>query len=266
MSSRRQHIIALIITLLFHGAVLAVLMLIYLRYNPSETLEREWPPVDSSEVLFGGEYVMVGDTPEPDMADEPSPEAAEETSATVEQTPAAPDPTPEPVTPKTPAVASKTPSPAKVDDRETAAAREKAERERAAAEQAKREQETRDAIASRVKFGKNGSSGSGSGKSGSPDGNSDMGKSSGTPGYSLGRRTIASWKTPPSAPIGSITISVTVNREGHVVAASYQSGTGAAAASTKARTECVNAAKQSRFSVDPDAPVSQKGTITYHFK
>ena len=62
--SRRNQLIALLATVLFHAAVVVVLLTLCLRYSGAESNERVWPPVDSSEVLFGGEYVMVGDRQE----------------------------------------------------------------------------------------------------------------------------------------------------------------------------------------------------------
>ena len=60
-----------------------------------------------------------------------------------------------------------------------------------------------------------------------------------------------------------IVVSVRVNRQGHVIAASYSRGTGAVAANTAARQSCVQAAKNSRFSVSTETPAEQTGTITY---
>lgn len=266
MQTRRQHIIAVAVTLLFHIGVIALLMVLYLRYNPAEEAKRDWPPVDSAEVLFGGEYVMVGDSPElaentdaaapsaPDQAPAPQPLAeALQNSGT-------PAPTPAPV------VTSERQSPAKVQQTKPEEPTGPTKAELEAAERARREQEAREAIASRVKFGQTGNSGAAKGTAGSPDGNSTSGTASGTPGFNLNGRTLASWHTPPGAPLGTITIAVTVDRQGRVTSASYHSGTGAAAASTKARSQCISAAKASRFSVDLNAPASQKGTITYHFR
>ncbi|WP_301385285.1 hypothetical protein [uncultured Duncaniella sp.] len=59
---------------------------------------------------------------------------------------------------------------------------------------------------------------------------------------------------------------MSVNRQGQVTAASYQTGTGAAAANAATRQSCVTAARASRFSVDNDAPAIQTGTITYRFQ
>lgn len=253
-------------TLLFHAAVVVALLCIYLRYNPAAEADRTWPPVDSAEVLFGGEYVMIGDTPEAaESADEPAPAETEQAPAPQPQAEALdnagkPAPTPAPV------ITSKQPSPAKAPEAKTKDPTGPSKAELEAAEKARREQEQREAIASRVSFGNNGAGGSGSGKAGSPDGNASQGAVSGKPGFNLGGRTIDSWEKPSAAPLGTIVISVTVDRQGHVTQAVYASGTGAAAASTKARNECIRAARASKFSVDLNAPASQKGTITYNFR
>lgn len=266
-TSRRNHLIAMLATLLFHAAVVAVLLVMCLRYSPMQEASRTWPPVDSSEVLFGGEFVITGDSP--DIAQNSSETPAEAAS---EQTPPPPVAesrvnTGKPADKPSPVVTSSRPSPAKVIKEEAPAeptGPSKAEIE--AAERAKREQEARQRIAGKVQFGKSGTGGGGDGKTGSPDGNSDTGVSSGTPGFNLKGRSLASWHTPARGPLGTITIRVTVNRQGQVTEASYLSGTGAAATSTASRQSCIAAARASRFSVDTDAPASQIGSITYHFR
>ena len=117
-----------------------------------------------------------------------------------------------------------------------------------------------------MKFGQSGTGNNGAGSAGSPNGNATVGAVSGSPGFNLKGRTLADWHRPASAPLGTITIRVSVNRQGKVTSASYLSGTGAAAASQSARQSCIAAARQSQFSVDEDAPASQTGTITYNFK
>lgn len=267
-SPRRQHIIALGVTLLFHIGVVILLAVLYLRYSPSDQTERRWPPVDSSEVLFGGEFVMIGDQPElaessdlsapAEAQPEPAPQPQVESTVNTGK----PAPTPAPM------VTSERPSPAKTARQERPTeptGPTKAEIE--AAERAKREEETRRAIAGRVNFGKSSTQNDkGSGRAGSPNGNSTVGAASGTPGHNLKGRTIASWVSPEKAPLGTITVSVSVNRQGQVTSATYLRGTGAAATSQAARQSCIRAAMGSKFSVNNDAPASQKGTITYHFK
>ena len=88
----------------------------------------------------------------------------------------------------------------------------------------------------------------------------------GTPGTNLKGRTLSSWEKPAGTQTGTITITVRVNRQGHVIAASYATGTGPVASQPAARRSCEQAAMRSRFSVDLDAAVEQTGTITYRFE
>lgn len=263
--SRRNQLIALLATVLFHAAVAVVLLTLCLRYSGSESNERVWPPVDSSEVLFGGEYVMVGDRQEMAAStNEPAPAEAEAQEAPAPEAEALVN-SGEPAQPA-PVVSSERPSPAKVEKKPAPEKTGPTKAEIEAAERAKREQEARQAIASKVQFGQKSTGGNGSGKAGSADGNATVGAVSGSPGFNLKGRSLADWHTPPAGPLGTITVRVTVNRQGKVTSASYSSGTGAAAASQSTRQSCINAAKMSQFSVDNDTPVSQTGTITYNFK
>ena len=279
-------------TLLFHAAVVGVLLMLWLKYSPADTTERTWPPVDSSELLFGGEYVMTGDVPLPDISGESAPSAASgETSAADSHvndasddiTPPAPAPVltssasspakatkpetpvtetkvkPSEATPATPSPAKSTPTQAEID-----AAKKR--------EQEALEKKMKENVAANMKFKKGNGSGSSDnasssgGNPGQPNGNSNTGALSGQPGVNMNGRTLASWKQPASGPMGTITIRVTVNRQGAVTEASYSSGTGPAATSTAARNSCLAAARASRFSVDTSAPPTQTGTITYHFR
>ncbi len=264
-TDRRNRLIALLGTLLFHAGIVVVLLVLYLRYPGAEQNERVWPPVDSSEVLFGGEYVMIGDRPElAESSSEPAPaeaDAQEMPSPEVESV----DNSGEPAQPS-PVVTSERPSPAKVVKKEIPEKTGPTKAEIEAAERAKREQATRQAIANKGQFGKTGTGGSGAGNAGSPDGNSNVGAVSGSPGFNLKGRSLSDWRTPAKGPLGTITVRVSVNRQGKVTSASYLSGTGAAAANAATRQNCVNAALQSQFSVDNDAPASQTGTITYRFQ
>lgn len=251
---RKSRLWALVATVAFHVAVVVALLSIYLTYPPASEETREWPPVDSAEMLFGGEYVRIGDTPEPAESSE-SPEPAEiaevsEPSESSAPTPAAPEPV----------ITTERPSKAKTEKTGPT----KAEKE--AAEKARREAEQRKAIQDRLKKTDFGSKGGGEGKTGQQDGNSTSGAASGTPGFNLRGRTLAYYEQPPRGPLGTITIRVSVNRRGEVTSAEYSSGTGSAAASTAARNHCINAARKSRFSVDENAAASQVGTITYKFR
>lgn len=183
--------------MLFHAAVAVVLLTLCLRYSGSESNERVWPPVDSSEVLFGGEYVMVGDRQEMAAStNEPAPAEAEAQEAPAPEAEALVN-SGEPAQPA-PVVSSERPSPAKVEKKPSPEKTGPTKAEIEAAERAKREQEARQAIASKVQFGQKSTGGNGSGKAGSADGNATVGAVSGSPGFNLKGRSLADWHTPPA--------------------------------------------------------------------
>ena len=251
-----RHIAATLVTLIFHGAIAVAMISIFLRYDASEQAERAWPPVDSSEILFGGEYVMTGDIAQTTPDDAPS--AAE--TAPDESSSAEPDVAQEPAPEQH--VTTTHDSPAKAVDSPKAPQQSKAEKEkeeRRKAEEQRREREAA-AINSRVSFG------SGAGKSGQPDGNNATGAVSGVTADGLGNRQALSLPSPPKGPMGKITVTVKVDRHGNVTSATYLSGSGAAAANAKARNQCIAAARKARFSASSDAPPTQTGTLTYIYK
>lgn len=238
-SNRRHRAIAAAATLLFHALLIAALVAGVLRYS-SEQDQPEWPPADSSEILFGGEFVMVGDQGAAEA------EAAAETAEVSDVSD---------VTDVTDVAAPsgdiKVPKALKVSKDPKA---EKAEAEKA------EKAEKAEAIKDRVSFGK------GKGKAGQPDGNSADGAVSGIAASGLGNRKAVSLPSPEKGPMGKIVVKITVDRNGNVTSAAYLSGVAPANASASARRSCVEAARRSRFSADPDAPASQTGTITYTYK
>lgn len=238
-SNRRHRAIAAAATLLFHALLIAALVAGVLRYS-SEHDQPEWPPADSSEILFGGEFVMVGDQGAAEA------EAAAETADVSDVSD---------VTDVTDVAAPsgdiKVPKALKVSKDPKA---EKAEAEKA------EKAEKAEAIKDRVSFGK------GKGKAGQPDGNSADGAVSGIAASGLGNRKAVSLPSPEKGPMGKIVVKITVDRNGNVTSAAYLSGVAPANASASARRSCVEAARRSRFSADPDAPASQTGTITYTYK
>ena len=238
-NNRRHRAIAAAATLLFHALLIAALVAGVLRYS-SEQDQPEWPPADSSEILFGGEFVMVGDQGASEA------EAAAETADVSDVSD---------VTDVTDVAAPsgdiKVPKALKVSKDPKA---EKAEAEKA------EKAEKAEAIKDRVSFGK------GKGKAGQPDGNSADGAVSGIAASGLGNRKAVSLPSPEKGPMGKIVVKITVDRNGNVTSAAYLSGVAPANASASARRSCVEAARRSRFSADPDAPASQTGTITYTYK
>ncbi len=259
---RRNELVAALITLLLTVAIAVLIFCLKLTYTPAA--QQTWPPADSSELLFEGEYVMTGDIAQPDAeASEPAQEAAVEepqTEGTDMRNEGEPAPAP------TPLVSSERESPMKVTPPKEApkTGPSKAEIEAKRAKE-KAERETQQKIAGKMKFGSNSSSGKSQGKSGSPEGNSTSGALSGAPGYNLSGRTLEHWILPAkTAPNGTVTIRVIVNQQGKVIEATVSRSSGAAANET-VRQACIAAARKSQFSVNLDAPARQSGTITYKF-
>lgn len=240
---RKVKSIALGITLLLCALVIALMLVLTLKRAEHE--DRVWPPVDSSELLFDGEYVKFGDIPEPAHNDNKASSTAQSPDISgIDRTDGGtPEKAPAPV------ITSEQESPAKVTKNRS---RKKPDPPKRNLKKRERETPTRTKkeIANRVKFGGTGSGRGESGKSGSPNGNADHGALSGTPGTSLKGRILESWARPTGRATGTIVVSVRVNRQGHVIAASYSRGTGAVAANTAARQSCVQAAKTAVFGVN----------------
>lgn len=259
---RKAKIISAVVTAVVTGAVVILLLFLYLRYTGDKP--RVWPPEDTSELLLEGEYVQLGDIPQPDMDEsEPAPESQSEPENPAEEMVDAGTPAPEPA----PIVSSKVESPMKVKEQPKPEKTGPTKEELAQLEKEKKQKEAAEKISKRVNFGgtSNGSSAS-QGKSGSPNGNAATGALSGQPGTNLKGRTLASWSNPKAQAIGSIKISVRVNRKGQVTSAEYYNGSGPVASMQAARESCIKAALQSKFSVDEDAPAEQTGLITYTFE
>ncbi len=157
-------------TLVFHVLLLILLLTVCLTYPPVSEPEREWPPVDSAEMLFGGEYVMIGDNPlDLDAADDsPAPAADDATANPAPESPA-PENSGSPADPA-PVMTSDRPSPAKSEKKPLPEKTGPSKAEKEAAEKARREAEQRKAINDRLrKADFSGTGGSGSGKAGQPD-------------------------------------------------------------------------------------------------
>ena len=237
--TRRSRLWGILATVAFHLVVLLGLIWAMMTAEPVGADPDGWPPVRDQELLYGGEYVVIGDAA-------PSVEAPQPVEATADLAEA-------PIT-------QEHESPVKVQKPEKPAPSEAEIREQ---QRLQREQETSRRIADRVTFG-NGSSQST--RNGQTNGNADHGALSGAPGTDLAGRTLASWTKPAATATGSITVEVRVDRRGRVTSARYVRGTGSVAGNKAARRSCEQAALHSAFSVSDDAPASQRGTITYHFE
>ncbi len=217
------------------------------------------PLPKESEILFGGEYVMLGNIDAPTTLNDAMPEQSKaEDSQEAEDMKNEGDPGEAPQL-----VSTDKESPMKVKEKEKEKKPGPTKEELEKREREKREQEKADKIKKRVAFS---STGSGSGTQGSPNGNSDNGARSGAPGHSLKGRTLESWGKPSSTVDGRIVIEVRVDPRGRVISAIYKSGSGSAAASAQVRRSCEQASKQSRFSVSKESTIEQVGTIVWKFE
>lgn len=248
------------ITVLFHLIVAVILLLSFLHYT--------WPPKDmpvpkESEIMFGGEYVMLGNVqaPSSDEMSDAQPEKSQEDASvdgqdmenSGEQAMATPD-----------LVTSQQELPIKVKKKE-----KKPEKtgpikpEKPGKEREKRENEKTKNINKNVasSFNKKGK-----GKEGSPNGNSNVGARSGAPGHSLKGRTLESWDRASSHEEGTVIIEVRVNPRGKVISAHYVGGKGAAAANQATRRSCEQSSLRCRFSVSTETTTEQTGRITWRFE
>lgn len=223
---------------------------------------------DDGEILFGGEYVMLGDTPDATSQDlAPSaPDKVEESSGTdLDDTPVTGEEITNVSTKHESPMTVKKPDETKKQGTKKPTAEEDAAK-KAAEKKKQEEKEQSQQISNKVgnAFG----GGSSSGKQGSPNGNSTTGGAlTGSAGsYDLAGRTIASWGRPHSPVDGKIVIAVIVNPKGQVISATYKSGTGSAASNQSVRQSCIEASKKSKFSVATDQINNQHGTITWIFK
>lgn len=275
MEERKSKIVALLLTLLL--MVGTVLIMVY------TNLHYEFPPKDmelaqlqQDSIMFGGEFVQLGNMPDLTESEEmtpetpaPSEEKADQPDVDGDDLEDAGEPQPKP-TPK-PTVTAKDQSPMKVkekpkEEKPQKTGPAKSDKPDSKKDQVKRGQETTTPKTDRVKdaFGKN--SGTGSGKQGSPDGNVDNGERRGQPGISgLVGYTAEYWGRPHSKWTGKVNVQVRVNPRGKVIEAHAVSGSGEAWAHPEVRRSCEQAALESKFSVPTNRTSEGIGTITWRF-
>ena len=104
---------------------------------------------------------------------------------------------------------------------------------------------------------------------GSPDGAYD-GTGTGNSGNSAsltGRSLVGSLPRPEynAREQGRVVIEIVVDQQGRVTSAAYRS-VGSTTQNSVLVAAAIRAAQQARFNVDEDAPLSQRGTITYNFR
>ncbi len=265
---QRDRITASAITITVMTLLVIALTCLYYRVTIPPMEERRWPPVDSSEIVFGGEFVKLGDMPVPvqETDNRPVPDnAADAALEGSDLTDAG-----EAVAETPPLVSTANESPMKVKEKpkpeKTGPTKEELA-EQARIKREKEEAEKQARIKNKMRTGFNNTKKAGKGESGSPNGNSNTGALSGMAGHSLKGRTAEAWGRPNSTLSGTIRIRVTVNRKGQVIGLpSYIWGEGPAAANAAVRQNCIKASQQSKFSVDLEAPATQTGVITWKFE
>lgn len=290
--NRRKHSLwALLLTLLITVGTLALLLSFTLRYE--QVPDRpDLTQLAQDSILFGGEFVMLGNTfdnVQNDMMDEESAEPS-----------ASPDEGDDPdieaddmedageVNHKTPPlVTQKAESPHKVKEQPKEAEpkksgptkpndkvveKPKAQNKNSEAQQTKSKNTKAEnttasnATNNRVKNAFGNGNGNGGGKQGSAGGNSNQGVLAGKPGISgLVGYTLDYWAkpVPNSKWSGRVTVRVTVDPRGKVTSAKATGATGDLASHPEVRRACEQAALKSQFSVPKNTMTEGIGTVTY---
>jgi len=287
---RKNSLWALLLTLLITVGTLALLMRFTLRYeqvpNPPDMTK-----LAQDSILFGGEFVMLGNTLDnvqndimdqesaepsasPEEGDNPDIEAddMEDAGEVAHKTP--------------PLVTQNTESPYKVKEKpkepepkksgpsrenDKQATKPKAQNKNSEAQESKSKKSEQTVTASnatnnRVKNAFGNSNGKGGGKQGSEGGNSTEGVLTGKPGISgLVGYTLDYWAkpVPNSKWSGRVVVRVTVNPRGQVTKANAVSATGDLASHPEVRRACEQAALKSSFSVPNNTTTDRIGTVTY---
>ena len=269
---RRKHSLwALLLTLLITVGTLALLLRFTLRYEQVPNTP-DLTQLAQDSILFGGEFVMLGNTMDnvqndlydqqsadpsasPEQGDDPDIDAddMEDAGEVNHKTP--------------PLVTQKTESPHKVKEQpkeaepkksgptrenEKKVDKPKAQDRKAEAQETKTKQTTTEqkptsnATNNRVKNAFGGGQGSGGGQQGSAGGNSNQGVLAGKPGVT-----------------GLVVVQVHVNPRGQVIKATATSASGDLASHPEVRRACEQAALKSRFSVPKNTMTEGIGTVTY---
>lgn len=270
MNNRNKNEMAsALITLLLMAVVLCVLVFSHLHYQyPPENGKELQADLQQDSIMFGGEYVMLGNTPEPNPSEdmdneqpEQAEEVAEKPSTEGEDLEDAGQPAKQPK----PLVQSKQESPMKVKEKKVEKKQKTGPSEEQIAQKEK-EKRNKNAVNSKIAnaFGKSG--GSGKGKQGSPDGNSSSGSLTGKPGIGgLVGYTLEYWGRPHSQWTGTVVVKVRVNTRGRIIEAHCVGGTGGAYAHPSVRRYCEQETLKSAFSVPKNTTTEGVGTVTWRF-
>ena len=288
---RKNSLWALLLTLLISVGTLALLLSSTLRYEMLPD-RPDMTQLAQDSILFGGEFVMLGNTLDnvqndlmdqeaadpsasPEQGDEPDIDAddMEDAGEANQKTP--------------PLVTQKAESPHKVKEQpkeaepkksgpvkenEKKVEKPKAKDNKAEAQQTKtktnneQKNATSNATDNRVKNAFGNGNGNGGGQQGSPSGNSGQGILAGKPGVTgLTGYTLEYWAkpVPNSKWSGRVMVRVTVDPRGKVTSAKATSATGDLASHPEVRRACEQAALKSQFSVPKNTMTEGIGTVTY---
>ena len=287
---RKYSLWALLLTLLITVGTLALLLRFTLRYEQDPNLP-DLTQLAQDSILFGGEFVMLGNTMDNiqndmidvESADQPtSPEQGDDPDIDADDMDDAGD-----VNHKTPPlVTQKNESPHKVKEQpketepkksgptkendkkvEKPKAKDKqAEAQETKAKNTNEPKATSNATNNRVKNAFGSGNGSGGGQQGSTSGNTSQGILAGKPGISgLVGYTLEYWAkpVPNSKWSGRVNVQVTVNPRGQVIKAKATGASGDLASHPEVRRACEQAALKSSFSVPKNTMTEGIGTITY---
>ena len=289
---RRKHSLwALLITLLITVGTIALLLNSVLRYEQVPN-SKDLTQLAQDSILFGGEYVMLGNTLEnlqndlldnqssdesasPEEGDEPDIEADDmedagevnqKTPPLVTQKTESPHKVKEPPKESEPKKSGPTKQNDKVVEKPKAKINNAEAKETKSKTSTEQKTSTSNATDNKVKnaFGKG--NGSGGGQQGSPNGNSSQGVLAGKPSIGgLVGYTLEHWAkpVPNSKWSGTVTVRVTVNPRGQVTKATATGATGALASHPEVRRACEQAALKSSFSVPKNTMTEGIGTVTY---
>ena len=287
---RKNSLWALLLTLLITVGTMALLLQYSLRYVQDPNLP-DLTQLAQDSILFGGEFVMLGNTldnVQNDLMDQEaaqpsaSPEAGDDPDIDADDMEDAGE-----VNHKTPPlITQKAESPHKVKEQpkeaepkksgptkendkkvdKPKAKDNKAEAQETKAKNTNEQKPTSNATSNRVKNAFGNGNGSGGGQQGSAGGNSNQGVLTGKPGISgLVGYTLDYWAkpVPNSKWSGRVNVQVTVNPRGQVIKATATGASGDLASHPEVRRACEQAALKSRFSVPKNTMTEAFGTITY---
>ena len=290
--NRRKHSLwALLLTLLITVGTMALLLRYSLRYE--QVPDRpDMTQLAQDSILFGGDYVMLGNTLDniqndlmdqesadasasPEQGDDPdidaddledAGEANQKTPPLVTQKAESPHKVKEQPKESEP----KKSGPTKENDKKVEKPKAKDKNAEAQETKSKNTNEQKTATSSatdkRVKNAFGSGNGNGGGQQGSAGGNSNQGVLAGKPGVTgLVGYTLDYWAkpVPNSKWSGRVAVRVTVNPRGQVTSARAISATGDLASHPEVRHACEQAALKSRFSVPKNTMTDDIGTITY---